>query len=104
MNQDQVAGILRIVVPAVCTWLAAKGFSAFGDAGVVAQITAVAVALAAIAWSFLRHTDAAKLEAAANVDPQVEVKVPQSLVNTNLQIANLVDNASVPNVVRKDSR
>lgn len=102
MNQDQIAGIIRIVVPAVCTWLAAKGFSAFGDAGVIGQISAAAVALAAIAWSILRHTDASKLKAAADVSPGVEVKVPPSLIESDKHVAGLVRDPTV-NVVKKEA-
>lgn len=100
-NQDQVAGIIRIIVPAVCTWLAAKGFSAFGDAGLVAQISAVVIGVAAIAWSFISHTDSSRLKSAAAVDPQVEVQVPSSLMISDPRVANLVHDVAVPNVTQK---
>lgn len=100
VNQDQVAGILRILIPAVCTWLAAKGFSAFGDTGLVGQLTAVAIGVAALAWSFLSHTDASRLKSAAAVDPQVQVHVPSSLMASDPHVASLVRDDSVPNVIQ----
>lgn len=82
MNQDQVAGILRIAVTGVCTWLAAKGFSAFGDEGVIAQISAAVVAVALAAWSFYSHTDTSKLNAVAAMPEVQKIVVKPSNPNT----------------------
>ena len=100
INQEQVYGILRVIIPVICTWLAAKGFSAFSDVGIVADITAAAVAVAAVISSFLNHTDAAKLKAAANTDPQVQIQVPRSLMVSNKGVASLVHDDTTPNVTR----
>lgn len=99
-NQDQITGILRIIIPVICTWLAAKGFSAFNDAGIVAGITTVAVSLAAVVWSIMTHTDAAKIKSAAAIDPQLKIQVPRSLMIDNKNIASLVHDDAVPNVTR----
>jgi hypothetical protein len=101
-NQEQVIGILRIIIPMACTWLVAKGFSAFSDAGVVADVTTVAIGLVAVVWSFLAHTDAAKLRSAANVDPQIQIQVPRELMVYNKAVASLVHSDDVPNVTKLD--
>ena len=99
-NQDQITGILRIVIPVICTWLAAKGFSAFSDTGIVAGVTTVAVSIAAVVWSIITHTDAAKIKSAAAIDPQVQIQVPRTLMIDNKNIASLVHDDTVPNVTK----
>jgi glycine cleavage system regulatory protein len=102
MNQDQVTGILRVVVPAVCTWLASQGFSMFGDSAIVVQITAALVAVFAVVWSFMKHTTAAKIEAVAAIDTgsndKVKVSVPVSLIAADSKVAAVVADQTVPNV------
>ncbi len=100
INQEQVYGILRVIVPVICTWLAAKGFSSFSDVGIVAEITAAAIAVAAVVSSFINHTDAAKLKMAAKIDPQVKIQVPKSLMVYNKGVASLVHDDTTPNVTR----
>ncbi len=101
MNQDQISGIVRIVVPMVCTWLAAKGFSWFGDEGVPAQVAVVVVGIASLVWSFFSHTDSARLRAAAEVDPAISIAVPEHVVANNPEVARVVHDDSVPNVEMK---
>ncbi len=48
MNQDQITGILRAVVPAVLSYAVAKGWI---DAGVVGEVTAAVITIFAAAWS-----------------------------------------------------
>jgi len=103
-NQDQITGILHIIIPVVCTWLAAKGFSAFSDAGIVAEVTTVVISLVAVVWSIMTHTASAKLRSAAAVDPQVQIQVPRSLKVYNKNIASLVHDDSVPNVTKLDEK
>jgi hypothetical protein len=98
MNQDQIGGIARIIVPAVCTWLAAKGMSWFGDEGVAAQITVIVIAVAALVWSYFSHTNAAKLRAAAAIDPALTISVPEHVVTDDLGVARLVHDPQTPNV------
>jgi hypothetical protein len=102
INQEQVIGVLRIIIPAACAWLAAKGFSALSDSGIVAEITAAAIAVFAVVWSFLAHTDAAKIKSAAAIDPQVKIQIPRELMVTNKAVASLVHDDSTPNVTRLD--
>jgi hypothetical protein len=101
-NQAQVVGAIRIILPMIFTWLVAKGFSVFSDAGIVADITTVVVGIVAVVYSFLAHTEAAKIASAAAVDPQVQIQVPRSLMIDNKNIASLVHDDTVPNVTRLD--
>lgn len=52
MNQDQITGIIRAVVPALCAYGVGAGWI---GAGSVADITAAAVAIAAAAWSVVSN-------------------------------------------------
>lgn len=98
MNQEQLVGMLRVVIPAACMWLASQGFSFFGDAGVVAQIVAALIAVVAVGYSFVAHTNAAKLASAAAVDPKVKILVPDHVAKDDEKVAALVANPAVPNV------
>lgn len=101
MNQDQISGIVRIIIPMVCTWLAAKGFNWFGDEGVPAQIAVVVVGIASLVWSYFSHTDSARLRAAAEVDPGIRIAVPEHVVAVNPEVARVVYDEGVPNVEMK---
>src|SRR5271170_6284246 len=94
INQDQVYGILRILVPTICALLVPY-LSALGDAGTVAAITAATVAVAGAVWSFASHTEAAKIASAAKVDPQVHIQVPVALAASDHNIQALVINPSI---------
>lgn len=48
MNQDQLGGIVRAILPPLVTWLAAKNIIPAGSADLVIS---AAVAVAAAAWS-----------------------------------------------------
>jgi hypothetical protein len=98
MNEDQATGVLRVIVPAICTWLASQGFAMFGDSAIVVQITAAVVAIGAVVWSFLKHTDSAKLQAAAAIDPNIDIKVPVNVLAKDDNVAKLVADSTVPNV------
>jgi hypothetical protein len=98
LNLSQVNGAVRIIIPAFCTWLAAKGLSVFGDATIVAQVTAFAIAAVAVIWSIMANTDHAKLKAAAAVDPQIKILVPDHVMLNSAKIADVVANPRVPNV------
>jgi hypothetical protein len=99
MNQEQVFGLLRLVVTAVCGWLAAQGFSMFGDSALVVQIVSAVIAVATAVWTVVAHTNAAKLQSAASVDPGVKITVPTKVMADDSKIAALVKNTDVPNVV-----
>ena len=98
MNYEQITGVLKIAVPFICAWLAAKGLSGLGDTSVVAAITTAVIALGAAGWSFLAHTDAAKLKAAAAVDPSIKIVVPSAVAAANPSIQAVVNDSNVPNV------
>lgn len=55
-NQDQVIGILRILIPMALAWFVGKGFITNEAAG---DIATALVALAAAVWSAWSHTHAA---------------------------------------------
>jgi hypothetical protein len=104
MNQEQVTGFLRIAVPFACAWLAAKGIPVFGDATVVSyvvQIAAAGIGLTSTIMSVMAHTNAAKLKSAAAVggDDPVKISVPASVIKADSNVAALVKNTDVPNVV-----
>jgi hypothetical protein len=99
MNQEQLANLLRMVVTAVCGWLAAQGYSMFGDSALVVQIASAVVAVGAAVWTVVSHTNAAKLQSAAAVDPGVKITVPASVMKGDSKIDALVKNTDVPNVV-----
>jgi hypothetical protein len=101
MNTDQMTGLVRILVPALCAWLAAKGFDWFGDEGVVAQIGAVVVGIAALVWSYFRHTNASNLKAAAQIDPTIKIEVPNHIADSDPAIAKLVDTSPIHNINRE---
>ncbi len=48
MNQDQIGGIFRAVIPPLVTWLVAKGIIPAGEAD---SVIAALVTLAVVAWS-----------------------------------------------------
>jgi hypothetical protein len=101
MNQDQLNGTLRIVVPAICAWLAAKGLSVLGNEqviGYVVQIAAAGIGLAAAVMSFKAHSTAGKLEAAAAIDKKLKIEVPIHVIVEDNKVAALVADPSVPNV------
>jgi hypothetical protein len=100
MNYEQITGILKIVVPVICAILAPIGFSGLSDPGTVATITTGVLAIGAATWSYFAHTNAAKLQAAAAVDPEVKVLVPSHVITDDPKVAALVHSTAVPNVVK----
>jgi hypothetical protein len=52
MNQDQIGGIVRAVVPSLVTYLVAKGIVPAGSAD---ALIAAAVAIAAAGWSIVSN-------------------------------------------------
>lgn len=52
MNQDQLGGIVRAIVPPLITWLVAKNVIPAGSAD---AIISAAVAVAAAAWSVVSN-------------------------------------------------
>jgi hypothetical protein len=100
MNYEQITGILKILIPTVCAILAPIGFSGLSDPTTVAAITTGIIAIGAALWSYFSHTNAAKLQAAAAVDPGVKVLVPTQVMDNDPKVAALVHSADVPNVVK----
>jgi hypothetical protein len=64
-NEDQVLGILRIILPMALAWLAGKGYI---TNSAVADITAALVGLVAAVWSGWAHTQAATVAKVAAMD------------------------------------
>ncbi len=77
MNQEQVLGILRIVLPSIMAFFVGKGWIA--DSA-VADLTTATVTIAAAVWSGFVHTqrNAAAVVAAM---PSTEVKNDQGNVS-----------------------
>jgi len=76
MNLDQFLGILRVVLPVVLPILTAKGIV---PVGATADISSAIVALGAAGWSWIAHTDSAKIAAVTalpDVKKIVTVSVP----------------------------
>jgi len=56
MNQDQIGGIVRAVVPPLVAWIAAKGIiPASSVTGVDDALVAVIVTGAVAAWSYITN-------------------------------------------------
>lgn len=96
---DQVNGVLRIVVPGICTWLAAKGFNWLGDEGIQAEVAAVALAVAAVVWSYFTHSPVNTLKRAAKLDPGIRIDVPKRLSDKHPSIKELVQNSDFKQVL-----
>lgn len=101
-NQDQITGVLRVVIPMLCTWLATMGISALGDANIVAQITTVAIGVVAVVWTLWAHTNAQKLKAAAAIDPHISIQVPERVIVNDVHIGAVVADKNIPNVTSKE--
>lgn len=85
MNQDQILGIVRSILSAMCGIAIGYGLMTSEQA---VQITGVAATLIPIIWSFLIHTDKAKV-AAAQAVPAAQVLVSDpALASPGVQIAS----------------
>jgi hypothetical protein len=87
MNQDQLAGMARAIVPSLVAYMVGKGWI---PAGAAADVGAAVLAALAAGWSIYTNSKSQKINAVANM-PDV-----QKVVTTG-QIANevLPDNAKV---------
>lgn len=98
MNQEQVTSFVRIIVPVIAAWLAAKGVPGLGDPGIVAQIISIAIGVVALAWGFWAHTNTSKIISAAAVDPEVRIQIPPHVMAASPGIKDVVNDTSIPNV------
>ncbi len=80
MSQDQVLGILRILLPTLLAYLAGRGFI---SETAIADITAAVITLVAAAWSAWAHTQASNVAKVAAL-PQSEVKSDQGNISITL--------------------
>jgi len=60
MNQDQITGILRAIIPALLAYVVGKGWIAESS---IPDITAAVVAVVAAVWSVFNNTTAHKMYA-----------------------------------------
>ena len=97
LNQSQLMGILRAVVPAAIAFAVGKGWVPSADsAGITNAILTIAAALGAATWSATAHTDNAAIKEVAN-NPQVaQIVVKASAVDGTAAAA--ADN-TLPKVV-----
>ena len=72
MNQDQVMGILRVVVPMVIAYCVAKGWVSTSQA---ADVGAAVITIGAAVWSGVAHTDSAKIAAVAAMPDVAKVEI-----------------------------
>jgi hypothetical protein len=68
MNQDQILGALRILLPTILAYAVGKGWLTSSQ---VADVTAGIVMIAGVAMSFLANTQHAKIAAVADM-PEVK--------------------------------
>ena len=94
MNANQLAGILRAVIPALVAYLAGKGI--FFDADTWNVILTSLATAGIAAWSAKVHTDSSTVTAAAAV-PGVSVKVSPMASESVKAVAA---DPAVPNVAR----
>jgi len=85
MNQDQLLGILRALLPAGLAYVVGKGWIPAGSAS---DVGAAVVAIATAAWSYSAHTDSSKLAAAAALpDVKKIITVPNPVSQEIRQVA-----------------
>lgn len=99
LNQSQVMGILRAVVPAAIAYAVGRGWIPSADsAGITNAILTLATAFGAAVWSSAAHTDNAIIkEASAN--PQIaQIVVKSSAVDGTAAAAA---DPSLPKVVKQ---
>jgi ABC-type polar amino acid transport system ATPase subunit len=65
MNQEQFLGIVRLVVPTIVAFAAGTKWI---DPGMVGDVTAAVVTLAAVAWTIVAHTKSSQIAAVAAMD------------------------------------
>ncbi len=95
MNQDQINGMLRILVPAICSWLASQGISVLDDSNVVSGIIAALIAVGAVAWSIFVHTNSAKIASVSEIDRSIKIEVPNKLAVSDEKIYKMVVNPAI---------
>jgi len=64
MNQDQVLGILRVIAPAILSYAVGKGWITSSQVG---DLTAAAVTIGGVVWSFLAHSNTGKVASVASM-------------------------------------
>ncbi len=77
MNQEQINGIIRILVPTICG-LIATHISAFGNPDTVGLITTALIAIAAVGWSIFANTHNSQLKAVEQMKDMKIVVGPQA--------------------------
>jgi hypothetical protein len=102
INREQFTGSLRILVPAVCAWLAAQGFKEFSDSTIVTDITVAIITIGSVLWSFVAHTDASKIESVASIDPMIRISIPEHVLKNDTSVEAIVKDITVPNVVKNE--
>lgn len=82
MNQDQMTGILRAIVPAAVAYAVARGWISTSSA---ADVGAAVLTLGAAGWSVYTNSLAAKV-ASVKADPEIKNVTP-SLLATPATVA-----------------
>jgi hypothetical protein len=92
-SQDQVLGILRIILPMLLAWFAGKGYIT-NDA--VAGITTAIVGLIAVVWSGMAHTQAATVAKVAAMDKTAVSPDGKTITLHDPALANAAAGAATP--------
>lgn len=73
MNQNQITGLARALVPAIVAYIVGKGYLSQSSA---ADVSAAIIALLAAGWSVQTHSDASAIKTVAAM-PDVKAIVAQ---------------------------
>jgi hypothetical protein len=93
MNQNQIAGIARALVPAIIAYAVGRGWLTESSA---ASVGAAIIALISAGWSFQAHTDASAIK---TVTAMPDVKAIVAEPNPQNGIAAAVADPAQPKVV-----
>lgn len=93
MNQNQIMGIARALVPSIIAYVVGKGYLSQSSA---ADVSAAIIALLAAGWSVQTHTDA---NAIKTVTAMPDVQAIVATTNPKDGIAAAVADPAQPKVV-----
>ena len=93
MNQNQITGLARALVPAIVAYVVGKGWLSQSDA---ADVSAAIIALLAAGWSVQVHTDA---NAIKTVTAMPDVKAVVAQLDPKDGVAAAVIDPAQPKVI-----
>lgn len=99
MTQDQLNSFIRWIVTAFCGWLVSKGYL---NDSLIEGIIGVALALASLGWSIWSHSKPETIKAAARIDPEIKIEVPENVIAAYPSIKELAANPGWQQVVPRE--